>query len=150
MSIEIELFCSVTRLGCLPGLETIAMSGFVLDIRMNRNNWRKATSRWSHVRYKAMFSECVKSGTSKFQSHNDEREKNRKRKRKRQAGSPMPVRYSSASRSLTSSSFRSFVLFGRPLRRAARSSSSSASCRVSQTSETSSWSSGNVKTLPRS
>ena len=62
----------------------------------------------------------------------------------------MPVRYSSASRNLSSSSFRSFVLFGRPFRRAARSSSSSASCRVSQTSATSSWSSGKVKTLPRS
>jgi hypothetical protein len=59
------------------------MFSFVLDIRMNRNNWRKATSRWSHVRYKAMFSGCVKSGTSKFQSHNDEREKKPKKKTKK-------------------------------------------------------------------
>src|SRR6266851_7437179 len=78
MSIEIELFCSVTRLGCFPGLETIAMSGFVLDIRMNRNNWRKATSRWSHVRYKAMFSGCVKSGTSNSRVTTTRDKKNQK------------------------------------------------------------------------
>src|SRR5216683_632006 len=82
MSMEIELFCSVTRLGCFPGLETIAMSGFVLDIRMNRNNWRKATSRWSHVRYKAMFSGCVKSGTSNSRVTTTREKKNQKENQK--------------------------------------------------------------------
>jgi hypothetical protein len=49
------------------------MSGFELDIRIKRSNWMKATSRWSHVRYKATFSGCVKSGTS--ESHQQEKQK---------------------------------------------------------------------------
>jgi len=47
---------------------------------------------------------------------------------------PIPALYSSDSRSWISSSFISFVLFGRPLRRADRSSSRSWSCLVNQTS----------------
>jgi hypothetical protein len=45
-------------------LDTIDVSGFELDIRIKRSSWMKATSRWSHVQYKATFSGCVKSGTS--------------------------------------------------------------------------------------
>jgi hypothetical protein len=104
------------------------------------------------VRYNATFSRCVKSGTSdpKVKGFASQpKGVNRIQRKGRGAHSPIPVRYSSVSRSLTSSSLSSFALFGRPFRRAARSSSSSASCRASQTSETSSCTSDSVKTHPR-
>jgi hypothetical protein len=141
------------RLGCFPGLDTSAKSGFVLDIRMKRNIWMNATSRWSQVRYKATLSGCVKSGTSRVVFRREKLVRVNSQlfvtaaSQRLACNSPKPVRYSSASRSLISSSLHSFVLFGRPFRRAALSSSSSASCRVSHTSATSSWSSGNVNTL---
>lgn len=138
----LSFISTLLRAGCLPGRETVKVWGESLDIRMNRSCSTYATSVWSHLRKSSTFSGLMRSMTSSGGRWD------RANNVLPYENVPNPVRYTSSSLSLSSSIFCSFVLFGLPFLRWARSSSSSASCLVSHTSFTIVCKSSNVNALP--